>query len=294
MSQEKLKMANSVDAKEAISRCKERILVYSKKIEMHQKRMEFNQENVTFELFRRQFYRNLGETKVEKHQVPVTEIKNFWNTMWNKSENESNEADLEKYLVEHLSGEEPLNVFPTFNEFQEVVKYLPNWKAAGPDGIYNFFIKKFESLHQILYEVIKKICLENQSEENWFYKGVTYLIPKGTPQKGSDFRPITCMSNLYKLTTKCVTKVIQAIVENRNLLAENQLGTVRMVQGAKEQALLNININKEYNNTLKTTWIDVKKAFDSVDHTYLIKCLEKYNFPPWILNFLKASYPSGN
>ena len=149
--------------------------------------------------------------------------------MWNKREDESSGADLEKYLVKHLPGEEPLNVFPTFEEFKEVINYLPNWKAAGTDGIFNFFIKKLESLHQPLYEIIKKICLENQSESDWFYKGITYLIPKGSPKKGSDFRPITFMSNLYKLTTKCVTKVMQAIVENRDLLTENQLGTVRMV-----------------------------------------------------------------
>ncbi|KAK1349310.1 hypothetical protein LUQ84_001489 [Hamiltosporidium tvaerminnensis] len=53
------------------------------------------------------------------------------------------------------------------------------------------------------------------------------------------------MSNLYKLTTKCVTKVVQLEVERRGLLAENQLGAVRGVQGAKEQALLNIAFNKE-------------------------------------------------
>ena len=137
-----------------------------------------------------------------------------------------------------------------------------------------------------MYEIIKKICLEEHSEESWFYKGTTYLIPKGIPCKGSDFRPITCMSNLYKLTTKCVTKVMQQLVEARDLLAENQLGTVRMVQGAKEQALLNIAINREHGNELKTAWIDVKKAFDSVDHIYLIKCIERINFPPWVTRFL--------
>jgi hypothetical protein len=68
MSQEKLKMGNAVDAKEAISRCNERILVYSKKLEMHQKRKVFSQQNVTFELYRRRFYRSLGETQVEKHK----------------------------------------------------------------------------------------------------------------------------------------------------------------------------------------------------------------------------------
>jgi len=223
-------------------------------------------ENTTFELFRRSFYRKLKDEKPVEHQVAVTEIKNFWETMWNKRQDISEGAGLDTYLVEHLSGEEPLNVFPTFEEFQEVVKWLPNWKAAGSDGIFNFFIKKFEATHLYLYEVIRKICLENQNENSWFYKGITYLIPKDNPTKGSDFRPITCMSNLYKLTTKCVTKVMQSIVENRELLAENQLGTVRMVQGAKEQALLDLAINKEYGNKLKTAWIDVKKAFDSVDH----------------------------
>ena len=69
-------------------------------------------------------------------------------------------------------------------------------------------------------------------------------------------------------------------VQKRNLLSENQLGTVRKVQGAKEQALLNIAINKEYGNGLKIMWIDVKKAFDSVKHDYLIECISKLNFSP--------------
>jgi len=289
MSQEKLKMGSAHDATEGISKCNEKILVFTKKIEMHEKRKVFSKENISFELYRRRFYRNLNIEEGEvQHQVQKTDITDFWNTMWIKRSENVDEAALEQYLPEHLAGEEPLNVFPTFEEFQEIVKWLPNWKAAGPDGIFNFYLKKLEALHQPLYEVIRRICLENQSESEWFYKGITYLIPKGVPTKGSDFRPITCMSNLYKLTTKCVTKVMQEIVENRDLVSENQLGTVRMVQGAKEQALLNLAINKEYGNVLKTAWIDVKKAFDSVDHNYLIKCIEKYSFPPWILNFLKC------
>jgi hypothetical protein len=70
------------------------------------------------------------------------------------------------------------------------------------------------------------------------------LIPKGTPKSGKDFRPITCMSNLYKLTTKCVTSILQLIVEQRNLVSENQMGTVRKVLGAKGQALTNIMLNE--------------------------------------------------
>jgi hypothetical protein len=54
------------------------------------------------------------------------------------------------------------------------------------------------------------------------------------------------MSNLYKLTTKCVTLAIQSIVEEKGILSENQMGTVRRVRGAKEQALTNIMLNKAH------------------------------------------------
>ena len=68
---------------------------------------------------------------------------------------------------------------------------------------------------------------------------------------------------------------------------KNQLGTIRRIQGAKEQALINIAINKEHKNNLKTSWIDVKKAFDTVDHDYLLHCiailicLDEFNLFLW-------------
>ena len=125
MSQEKLKLGSAINATE-ISRFNERILVYTYKTEIHQKRKAFSQENITFELYRRRLYRNLEDDKPVEHQVGITEIKSFWETMWNKRQNDSNGTDLDTYLIEHLSREEPLNVFPTFEEFQEVVKWLPN------------------------------------------------------------------------------------------------------------------------------------------------------------------------
>ncbi|KAL6120498.1 hypothetical protein NUSPORA_02768 [Nucleospora cyclopteri] len=151
-------------------------------------------------------------------------------------------------MLECTPDKDETIMFPTIDEFGNIIRYLPNWKAAGVDGAYNFFIKRMKSLHQPLCEIIKGIIVEAHEQPSWFYQGLTYLIPKGTPSKGSDFRPITCMSNLYKLTTKCVTQVMQLEVEKRGILAENQLGNVRKVQGAKEQALLNLALNKEHGN----------------------------------------------
>ena len=274
------------DLTAAISTLHERARVYSKKLEVYESRKEFRRQNQSFELYRKRFYNRVeGETKVE-HGVTTGEIREFWEKMWEKGECREEEK-YENYLRMHDPGVEDQTVFPSWTEFEEMIRFLPSWKAAGCDGVFNFFIKKMDALHEHIYRVARSVCLDDQEQEAWFYKGLTYLIPKGVPTGGKDFRPITCMSNLYKLTTKCATRVMQLEVERRGLVAENQLGTVRMVQGAKEQVLLNLAVNRANRNRLATAWIDVKKAFDSVDHAYLIRCVECASFPEWITRFLK-------
>ncbi|TBT96667.1 reverse transcriptase, partial [Hamiltosporidium magnivora] len=49
-----------------------------------------------------------------------------------------------------------------------------------------------------------------------------------------------------------------------------------------------IALNKEYGNNIKATWIDVKKAYDSIDHAYLTQCIENLNLPDWTLKFIKV------
>ena len=219
---------------DAISRLTEKAAIYQRKLDTQEKRREFSKANQKYELQRSQFYRDLGGDVKAPINVEEEEVKSFWNTMWNPTEGKEN--DYSDYLREYVpSPTSSVDYFPSMSEFTEIIKWLPSWKAAGNDGIFNFFIKKCSSLHESLYRLVRNTCMGQEVVEDWFFKGITYLIPKGTPKQGSDFRPITCMSNLYKLTTKCVTKVMQLVVEQRGLLSENQLGIVRLVQGVKDK-----------------------------------------------------------
>ena len=219
------------DVEQAINIHQTRVHIYQDKLDSYARRKEFRKDNVCFELYRNKFYRGLECEIPTEHVVDKNDVKAYWETMWNKSSADS--KDYSGYLYEFIPPETSENVFPSYQEFLDMVKELPSWKAVGCDGIYNFFIKKCSSLHEHIYNIIKKTCIGEINGEGWFYRGITYSIPKGTSTKGSDYRPIICMSNLYKLTTKCVTKVIQELVEYKSLLSENQLGTVRKVQGAK-------------------------------------------------------------
>lgn len=226
----------------------EKIRIYEKQVEQYIKRRNFTQENNMFELNRRQFYRSTQIFEPFAIKASEEKIKNSWSNMWEKKEIKES---YDEYLHGLLSSEESIN-FPTFNEFQSIISLLPNWKAARCDGIYNFFIKN-DKIHLHIYEIIYNNCINGFTEEDWFYSGITYLIPKSEVIEGNEFRPITYMSNLYKMTTKVVTNILTLETEARNLITENQLGTKRRVQGAKEQALVNIALNTEYENKLHTT-----------------------------------------
>ena len=67
------------------------------------------------------------------------------------------------------------------------------------------------------------------------------------------------------------------------------MGTRRQCQGAKEQANINISINKIKEFNLKSSWIDIKKAFDSVSHKCLIKILTDLKVPKYLLEFITNS-----
>ena len=54
----------------------------------------------------------------------------------------------------------------------------------------------------------------------------------------------------------------------------------------KNAILENHRKRKKY---LSTTWIDYKKAFDSVPHSSIIKCMTLYKVHPMITNCIKSS-----
>ena len=53
----------------------------------------------------------------------------------------------------------------------------------------------------------------------------------------------TCLPNLYKLLNKVVTAMLPEFCEANDVISENQMGTRRECQRAKQQKLLNKVLN---------------------------------------------------
>lgn len=244
--------------------------MYIKKVQVHENRKEFRRQNNFYEFNRKLFYRKLhGGEKLPGTQSDE-DMAGFWNKVWRKRSVDNTDKYPEIILPKPLLFESNTGIIDLEGKLKRIISFLPNWKTPGPDKVFNFFIKNCHALHKYVVALADEVINNPNLIPAWMFVGTTYLLPKTDfPGSPAEYRPITCMNNLYKVITKLVAQEMRDFVEANQILSHNQLGTVRNCQGAKEQALINKNLSFNFNNKLSTMWIDVKKLYDSVDHEYL-------------------------
>ena len=183
-----------------------------------------------------------------------------------------------------------LNEFINEDEIIIAIKQLNNDKSPGEDGLTAEFYKMFEiKLTPILCELYNNILLKNELS-NTMKMGIITLIykNKGNIDDLKNWRPITLLNIDYKILTKILTNRIKNIETN----IINNLQSA----GIKNKSIINNALNlktiidyiEEKEDKGLIISIDQEKAFDRVEHNYLIKVLQKYNFPENFIKFIKT------
>lgn len=173
---------------------------------------------------------------------------------------------------------------------------MHNWKAPGIDRISNFWYKRLTSLHPCFTKLINEVLLEPNKMPLFLTEGKTYIKPKNSEtQNPSNYRPITCLPTMYKIITSIITQKIDRHNTENKILTEEQKGCRKNSRGCKEQIIIDSVISKQAEHTqrnLTTCFIDYKKAFDSIPHSWLIKVLDIYKTDPVLTTFLKTTMQS--
>jgi hypothetical protein len=89
--------------------------------------------------------------------------------------------------------------------------------------------------------------------------------------------------------TSCIKVIIYDHCQKLNILNEEQKGCVKECFGCKEQLIIDTVIMEQArknNRNIYTAFIDYKKAYDSVPHSWLIKILKIYKIHLDLINFL--------
>jgi len=164
--------------------------------------------------------------------------------------------------------------------------------APGPDGIsYNAYKHTWAISGPIILNAWDHSVKIGQTSQTQRESIITLLEKNGKDKCNiSNLRPISLSNCDIKICTKAIALRTNLVLNK--LLNSTQTGYIPGRQVTNNNRLIEEVIdliNKEEKEAFLIT-LDAQKAFDSVDHDYLIKILEIYNFPQTYITWVKTIY----
>ena len=180
---------------------------------------------------------------------------------------------------------------------EEVVNYIRAMKPSKSTGRHKIPAKYIKMSGSVIAPVLTNIfnaCIST----GYFPKvlkiaEVVPIFKKGERKLCSNYRPISIFNPFAKLFEKCLLDQLNNYFVSNNLISPNQYGFKKKC--STNEAVLDI-YNKLLDNMDKykklitcSIFLDFRKAYDTINHTILIKKLEKYGIRGLSLQLL-ASY----
>lgn len=170
-------------------------------------------------------------------------------------------------------------------ELEIALRRSKNWKSPGPEGVQNFWFKKFTSVHTHIARNFNKILNRETPMPSFCTKGITYLIPKdGSLNNVANYRLITCLTAIYKMLTSIISERVWKHREMHHIFPTEQRGSRECKELITIDAIITQNSIKKQRN-LSVAYIDYRKAFDNIPHSYLLEVLKLYGIHPKIVSF---------
>jgi hypothetical protein len=265
-----------------VEELKQRVKSEATKLRKYEQRdLQFRQ-NRLFQTNQRLLYSQLECQSKDTQATPDSEeSKTFWSSIWSTSAQYNTSAkwlnNIDKHVKNKVAQDE-LKI--TIVDLKNQLRKMANWKANGTDNVHAYWLKNFTSLHKRICHQLNSL-VKSSIVPPWMTSGRTFLIQKD-PKKGnevSNFRPITCLPLMWKLFTGIMANSIYSHLDQSDLFPVEQKGCRRNTKGTKDQLLIDkllLQNCKRRHTNLSVCWIDYKKAFDMVPHSWILNCLSKF------------------
>ena len=178
-------------------------------------------------------------------------------------------------------------------EVRQVVSSLGNNKAAGWDTIPNEAFKEAPPVLLVQLRILVN-RVKNRAEvpSSWKRGRIVLVHKKGPTVDINNYRPLTVLVSVSGIYTKLLNLRLTEVVEEHRLLGEIQHGFRKGRSGADCTFVLNSVLWKTTAAKKKAhlAFIDLQKAYDSVDRAILWRKLESMGVKGKFLASLKSLY----
>ena len=161
-------------------------------------------------------------------------------------------------------------------------------KAHGPDGLPSRILKEcaYQLAPSLRYLFTKSLKM-SQIPMEWKLANIIPIYKQGNKNHVENYRPISLLSVVSKTLERCIPNHISQHIQSN--IHSAQFGFVNGRSCATQLlSILNI-VGKNLDNGLQTdvVFMDIAKAFDTVDHSKMLQKLQKYGFSGSVLLWFK-------
>ena len=221
------------------------------------------------------FFSNIGKNLAEK--IPTTN-ENFEQFLSNRNETSFNFSKISEM------------------DILKICKILKPKSSAGSDCISTKLLKEIAPLILTPLHHLINLSLETGFVPKQFkIAKVVPIFKSGDKHDYNNYRPISLLSSFSKLMEKVVARQLVGFLNYHNLLYKHQYG-FRANHNCSQPVLhftekVYNALNQKPSLQTLAIFIDLKKAFDTVDHDILLKKMDHYGIRgisnKWFENYLK-------
>ena len=135
---------------------------------------------------------------------------------------------------------------------------------------------------------------------DWKLARVSPIFKKGDKTDMNNYRPISVISAVAKIFEKAIYDQLYEYLNENSLLSNCQSGfrSLHSTLTALIEATNDWSINIDRGNLNGVVFIDLKKAFDTIDHEIILRKLTCYGFDThtlkWFESYLSSRYQKCN
>ncbi|KAL0829286.1 hypothetical protein ABMA28_004096 [Loxostege sticticalis] len=176
-------------------------------------------------------------------------------------------------------------------EVEKSIKSQKMEKSPGPDRITNELMRgTTEELSPILTKVFNEILYTGRIPSQWAESHIILIHKKGPKDDIGNYRPISLISNVYKVFAKVILDRISLTLDENQPVEQagfrKDFSTIDHIHTVKQL----IQKYNEYNKTIYLAFIDYAKAFDSLKHESVWQSLREQGIQNSYVNIIKNIY----